>query len=112
MIEDWVLLAKKWKNTAVIGADLWSSAKGEEGATWGTGNDNTDWNFAAERVGKAIQSVNSDWLIIVEGTGNGTWWGSNLEGVHTNPIRLPVQKQLVYSVNEYANDTFTQVVFF
>ena len=47
--------------------------------------------------------------MIVEGVGNATWWGSNLKGVATHPIKLKVPNKVVYSVHEYANDTFTQV---
>jgi len=40
----------------------------------------TDWNNAAERCGNAIQAVNPDALIIVEGVSIvGTdvyWWGA------------------------------------
>ena len=107
-IDDWVMLADRYSNSAVIGADLWNDPKGI--STWGSGNIGTDWNLAAERVGAAIQADNEKWLLIVEGIGNATWWGSNLEGVATNPVRLPKQNQLVYSVHEYANDTFTQVI--
>ena len=100
-VSDWVMLAKRYVGTAVIGVDLWNEPK--DPCTWGAGLD-TDWNAAAERVGNAIQAVNPDLLIIVEGIQNNSWWGSNLEGVATHPIRLSVPNKVVYSVHEYPND--------
>ena len=71
MISDWVMLAKRYKGTAVIGADVWNEPKME--STWGAGVPATDWNKAAERVGNAILAANPDWLIFVEGVGGDTW---------------------------------------
>ena len=100
-ISDWVMLAKRYIGTAVVGADLWNEPK--DPCTWGAGLE-TDWNAVAERVGNAILAVNPDLLIIVEGIQNNSWPGSNLEGVATHPIRLSVPNKVVYSVHEYPND--------
>ena len=112
-IDGWTLLAKRYKNQAnVIGADLKNNPHGA--ATWGSGDIATDWRLAAERCGNAILSVNSDWLIVVEGI-SGTvagqklsshWWGGNLEGVRHNPVRLSVPNKLVYSIHEYGAGVF------
>ncbi|MFC5313828.1 glycoside hydrolase family 5 protein, partial [Azospirillum rugosum] len=65
MIANWKMLAERYKgNDTVIGADLHNEPHGQ--ATWGDGGPN-DWARAAERIGNAIQSVNKDWLLIVEG---------------------------------------------
>ena len=72
-IDDWVMLARRYRNTAVMAADLWNEPK--MNATWGTGDLASDWRLAAERVGNAIQAVNPDWLLVVEGVGGATWWG-------------------------------------
>ena len=91
--------------TCVIGADLWNEPKMK--ASWGY-NPETDWNLAAERVGAAIQNVNPDWLIFVEGIGVDYWWGGNLQGVKTHPVRLPIPNKVVYSVHEYIIDLYPQ----
>ena len=91
--------------TCVIGADLWNEPKMK--ASWGY-NPETDWNLAAERVGTAIQNVNPDWLIFVEGIGVDYWWGGNLQGVKTHPVRLPIPNKVVYSVHEYIIDLYPQ----
>ena len=109
LISDWVFLAQRYKGTAVMGADLWNEPKRE--SSWGTGNLQTDWNSAAERIGNAILAVNSDWLIFVEGIGEGTWWGGNLLGVASNPVVLSVPNKLVYSVHEYCQDVHNQTWF-
>ena len=105
-ISDWVMLAKRYKGTAVIGADLWNEPKLQ--STWGAGVDATDWNLAASRVGKAIQVVNTDWLLFVEGVGGDTWWGGDLRNAGSFPVQLTYQNKLVYSVHEYCKDISSQ----
>ena len=48
-ISDWVMLAKRFAGTAVVGADLWEQPRGS--ATWGSGA-STDWDLAATRAGR------------------------------------------------------------
>lgn len=103
-IADWVMLARRYRgNTTVIGADLHNEPHGP--ATWGDGIRSTDWRLAAERAGNAIQAVNSDWLIVVEGVehyaGNWYWWGGNLMGAEHHPVRLLHPEKLVYSAHDY-----------
>ena len=72
----------------------------------------TDWRLAAERAGNAILAVNSNWLIFVEGIdcykGDCYWWGGNLEGVATAPVRLNVANRLVYSAHDYPSTVASQ----
>ncbi|WP_377268967.1 glycoside hydrolase family 5 protein [Peterkaempfera sp. SMS 1(5)a] len=121
-ISDWVMLAKHYKgNNTVVGADLHNEPNAT--ATWGSGDTATDWRLAAEKGGNAILAANPDWLIIVEGNecyGPGgtsdkytagtscTWWGGNLQGAATAPVRLNVPNKLVYSAHEYATSVFHQ----
>ena len=104
MIENWKMLAERYAdNPSVIAADLHNEPHGQ--ATWGDGNQATDWKAAAERIGNAIQSVNPNWLLIVEGVENSSegtyWWGGNLDGVKTDPIDFNIDNKLVYSVHDY-----------
>jgi endoglucanase len=110
-IKDWTDLAAKYKkNPLVIGADLHNEPHAE--ATWGDGNQKTDWRLAAERAGNAILKVNPNWLIIVEGiesfNGKGYWWGGNLQGAGANPVRLSDQSKLVYSAHDYSPKVWGQ----
>ena len=113
-IDAWTMLARRYKNQRnVIGADLKNEPHGE--ASWGTGDRATDWRLAAERAGNAIQAVNPDWLIVVEGVQNNVpgqqlqhWWGGNLEGVRNYPVRLNVPNKLVYSPHEYGAGVHNQ----
>ncbi|MGD1861876.1 MAG: cellulase family glycosylhydrolase [Leptolyngbyaceae cyanobacterium] len=113
-IGTWELLAQRYRNQAnVIGADLKNEPHGAAG--WGTGDRATDWRLAAERAGNAIQAINSDWLIVVEGVQNNVpgqqldhWWGGNLEGVKNYPVRLPRPNKLVYSPHEYGAGVHNQ----
>ncbi len=73
-ISDWQMLASRYKNNPmVIGADLHNEPHAP--ACWGCGNTTVDWRLAAERAGNAILSVNSNWLIFVEGVG---WYWSRV----------------------------------
>ncbi|SMH44561.1 cellulase family glycosylhydrolase [Azospirillum agricola] len=104
MIENWKMLAQRYAgNDAVIAADLHNEPHGA--ATWGDGNTSTDWARAAERIGNAIQSVNKDWLMIVEGVeivnNNWYWWGGNLLGQKNYDVNFNVDNKLVYSVHDY-----------
>jgi endoglucanase len=113
-ISTWRKLADRFDdNPNVIAADLKNEPHGS--ATWGTGGA-TDWRRAAEVAGAAVQAVNPDLLIIVEGIEGPVaggkldvhWWGGNLEGVRSAPVRLPVPNKLVYSPHEYGPGVFAQ----
>ncbi|MDQ3785798.1 MAG: cellulase family glycosylhydrolase [Actinomycetota bacterium] len=115
-ISDWRMLAQRYLgNTTVIGADLHNephAIQGGGGANWGSGDQATDWRLAAERAGNAILAVNPNWLIVVEGVseynGSGYWWGGNLQGAASAPVRLNVANRLVYSAHDYATSVFPQ----
>ncbi len=110
-INHWVALANRYKgNTTVIGADLHNEPHGA--AKWGSGVNSNDWRLAAERCGNAILAANPDLLIIVEGVGtfNGAnyWWGGNLMGAQSFPVRLNVANRLVYSTHDYPSTVASQ----
>lgn len=115
-ISDWRMLAQRYLgNTTVVGADLHNephSIQGGGGSCWGCGTTASDWRLAAERAGNAILAVNPNWLIIVEGVdsfnGSGYWWGGNLQGAASFPVRLNVANRLVYSAHDYATSVFPQ----
>ena len=110
-IDDWKMLATRYKGrSTVTGFDLHNEPHGS--ATWGDGNTSTDWRLAAERAGTAVQAINPDLLIIVEGIENagGTsyWWGGNLRNAAASPVRLPVADHLVYSPHDYPASVYSQ----
>lgn len=114
-IDTWKMLAIRYKNQAnVVGADLKNEPHGK--ASWGTNDLATDWRLAAERCGNAIQAINPNWLIVVEGVENNVpgqklkihWMGANLEGVDRFPVRLSRPNKLVYSPHEYGQGVFNQ----
>jgi len=75
----------------------------------------TDWRLAAERAGNAIQAVNPNLLIIVEGIENAGgasyWWGGNLKNAGNAPVQLNVANQLVYSIHDYPASVYAQTWF-
>lgn len=108
-IDDWKMLARRYAtNPTVIGADLHNEP---HAGTWGGGGA-TDWAAAAERAGNAVLSVNSNWLIFVEGVadykGQSYWWGGNLMGVKDRPIVLNTPNRVVYSPHDYPNSVYAQ----
>jgi endoglucanase len=114
-IDTWKMLATRYRNQAnIIGADLKNEPHGR--ASWGTNDPATDWRLAAERCGNAIQAINPNWLIVVEGVENNVpgqklkihWMGANLEGVARNPVRLSRPNKVVYSPHEYGSGVFNQ----
>ena len=113
-INDMKALATRYLgNSTVIGIDLHNEPHGA--ACWGCGDMTVDWRLAAERGGNAVLSVNPNLLVFVEGVekyqGTTGWWGGNLRGAGTFPVRLSVANHLVYSPHEYATSVFHQVWF-
>ena len=118
-ITDWIFLAKKFgKYSNVIGADIKNEPHNE--ASWGTGNEKTDFRLFVERAGQKILEVAPQWMIFVEGTqythvpridaiikkkGWWTFWGENLMGVKEYPVRLP-EKKVVYSPHVYGPSVY------
>jgi len=109
------LLARYGKQWNVVAFDL----KNEPwGTTWG-GDQSTDWRSAAERIGNHILSTTngSRFLIFVEGTNNSPacaqacFWGENLQGPLTAPIKLSNPAKLVYSPHCYGPSVAYQTYF-
>jgi len=116
--DDWVDALRTMANRYgddpnVVAADLKNEPHGE--AQWGTGAAQ-DWRRAAERAGDAVHAIAPHWLVVVEGVEGPVpgqqldrhWWGGNLEGVRSSPIRLARQDKLVYSPHEYGPGVHAQ----
>lgn len=109
-IGDWTRLAMRYRNTpTVVAFDLHQEP--HDPAVWGGGSMTLDWRLAAERAGSAILAVHPELLIVVQGVGEaagtGYWWGGNLKGVKTAPVRLPADR-LVYGTNDYPRSVVNQ----
>lgn len=129
-LDDWRHVALYFLNDpAVIGMDLFNEPHSIKhptscatyvtghGSSWGAcdgqENPDTDWRAAAQQAGNIVLSQNPNLLVIVEGTTIGpdsaghfdpTSFGTNLAAAATQPVRLNVPNQLVYSVHEYSWD--------
>ena len=113
-VDAWRTMANRFGDDPnVVAADLKNEPHGE--AQWGTGAPE-DWRRAAERAGDAVHAITPHWLIVVEGvegpvagqTLDRHWWGGNLEGVRSSPVRLERQNKLVYSPHEYGPGVYAQ----
>lgn len=117
-IADWKTLASRYlNNPTVIGFDLRNEPHGANsgGACWGCGDISRDWRLAAERAGDAVQTVNPQLLIFVEGVdcygSDCGWWGGNLEGAQPYPVVLNTSNHLVYSAHDYGPNLSGQAWF-
>lgn len=116
------LFESKWN---VFALDIKNEPHGH--ATWGSGDRDTDWNSAAERICKHLIRNHPEYkgLFFIEGVQipysesreidpHHKWWGGDLEGVHDYPIRLgnmAWDKRVVYSPHVYGPDVFLQDFF-
>lgn len=96
--EDWIehwetVMTRFVDNPYVVGADLRNEVRG----LWGTMPWEA-WAAAAEKCGNRLLRMNRDWLIIVGGTES----GNDLAGVSTRPVRLDVDRRVVYSAHVYS----------
>jgi endoglucanase len=110
-VANWVMLAQRYNgNPAVLGVDLHNEPRGP--ATWGSEDAATDWRLAAERAGNAILEVNPYLLIFVQGVerygDDWYWWGGNVAGARSAPVRLNVPGRVVYSPHDYGPGVYWQ----
>ena len=126
-VNDWATLAKRYAgNPTVVGFDLRNephTPAGDtyaQGATWGTGDPNTDVRLAYEQAGNAILAVDPGALIFCEGIGenptasggmNSTWWGGDLALAGQYPVTLSSPGHVVYSAHDYGPSLFQQTWF-
>lgn len=82
-----------------MGADVFNEP---HGARW------ADWAGVASQLGDFVLSKCARWLVFVEGVahegrgGKGEFfWGENLEGAASHPVRLSTPDKLVYSPHVY-----------
>lgn len=114
VIQGWRKLADRYRNTwNVFAIDV----KNEPfQGTWNTGNQNTDFNKAAERIGNAVVN-DTNWLVFVEGTASsppcadGCFYGENLQGVENAPVKLSKAGRVVYSPHTYGPNVYNQNYF-
>ena len=93
-IRNWeTVMARYANNSLVIGADLRNEVRG----LWGT-MPWSRWASAAERCGNRLLKMNSNWIIVVEGTES----ANDLRGARARPVKLDVAHRLVYSAHVYA----------
>ena len=116
-ISDLTFVAQRYAGVpGVIGIDIKNEPHGA--ATWGTGNNATDWNRAAERAAAAILPLAPHWLIAVEGIGenpscsgsNAHFWGGNLEPLACTPLNIPANR-LLLAPHTYGPDVYVQPYF-
>jgi endoglucanase len=128
-VNDWVTMAKLFANNpTVVGFDLRNEPHTPagvayaNGATWGSGDPNTDVRLAYQTAGNAILAQDPGALIFCEGDGqfpdsasstgfDSTWWGGDLQGVAQFPVTLSTPNHVVYSPHDYGPVEFQQVWF-
>lgn len=94
-------MARRYKhNPRVIGMDLRNEIRKANGLTptWGDKDPKTDWHQAAQKIGRDLQDIAPDWLIIV----GGLFYQMDLTGVFKHPIVLNKPNKLVYTGHIYS----------
>ncbi|MDC7223611.1 MAG: cellulase family glycosylhydrolase [Spirochaetales bacterium] len=122
-IEDWEMLAERYKDTDnVVAYDINNEPHGGyivEGmtpaATWGFDLEeygDTNWKEAAEKCAQAILDIDPDIFIVIQGVqdyeGSNYWWGSNHAGLNDYPITDLPTNRVIYSVHEYGPEVSSQ----
>ncbi|KAF4146175.1 Cellulase (glycosyl hydrolase family 5) [Phytophthora infestans] len=87
----------------VFAMDIKNEPKGK--ATWGKGDEDTDWNLQAAKIGNAVLKKCPRLLIFVQGVqtnikGVSMKWGQaggSLQGAKDYPVKLSNMERLVYS---------------
>jgi len=128
-VTDWTTMAKRYAgNPTVIGFDLRNEPHTPagvayaQGATWGTGDPNTDIRLAYQNAGNAILGVDPQALIFAEGISmnpdssatsgfDSTWWGGDLVEAGQFPVTLSSPNHVVYSAHDYGPNLFQQTWF-
>merc|ERR1711988_1154886 len=119
------LVKGKWN---VFALDLKNEPHGR--ATWGDGNEWTDWNLAAEKMATHIMDNHPEFtgFFFVEGTQqanienidpNPKFWGGDLEGASKYPITFrkygeeyaESENRIVYSPHVYGPDVYQMNMF-
>lgn len=108
IIEAWRRIASRYAECShVFAYDLKNEPHGR--ATWGSGDPDTDWAQAVERMGNALHAVNPTPLIFAEGLdrradGGCTFWGGDVEGLRKYVPKLQRPEKLVISPHVYGPD--------
>jgi endoglucanase len=98
-LSDWESMTVRFASIPqVIGVDLRNEPRGT--ATWGGSDPSTDWQAAAELGGDAVQSVDPNLLIFVEGVN----YALDLSGVASLPVTLNDPDHVVYEAHDYGFD--------
>jgi len=114
VLRGWDILIERYHNKSnVIAVDI----KNEPFlGTWNTDNPSTDWDAACTRIGNHIASQTS-WLVFVEGVASSPpcaqacFYGENLQGVKTAPVKLTASNRIVYSPHTYGPNVYPQLYF-
>jgi endoglucanase len=98
-LSDWESMTARFASIPqVIGVDLRNEPRGT--ATWGGSDSSTNWQAAAELGGDAVQSVDPNLLIFVEGVN----YALDLSGVASLPVTLNDPDHVVYEAHDYGFD--------
>ncbi|HVV22623.1 MAG TPA: cellulase family glycosylhydrolase [Pseudonocardiaceae bacterium] len=126
-VSDWSKIAQRYAgNPTVVGFDLRNEPHTPtgvayaDGATWGTGDPNTDVRLAYQNAGNAVLAADPNALVFVEGISetpnssggyDSTWWGGDLELAGQYPVTLSSPGHVVYSAHDYGPTLFQQTWF-
>jgi endoglucanase len=132
----WEWVAKRYKDDdTIVAFDLKNEPHGQPSgneafAKWDSSTDPTNWKYTAEETAKRILAINPNVLILIEGIEAfpidgktwtskvktdyySNWWGGNLRGVASLPVKVTGhQQQIMYSPHDYGPLVFAQPWFY
>ncbi|MCQ2253779.1 MAG: glycoside hydrolase family 5 protein [Bacteroidales bacterium] len=98
----WRFMVERYKDRKfVVAAELRNEIRKDGilnlSPTWGSGNPDTDWHYAASRCAEMILAVNPNLLIMIGGID----YQCDLSYTVFRPVRLSAGNKLVYVVHDY-----------
>jgi endoglucanase len=110
VIQTWDVVVNRFakKHWNLIAIDLKNEP---HGVTWGSGDQTTDFQLAAQRIGNHILANGGEKLLIfVTGAHSdppcACFWGENFMNVVQHPVVLSNQEKLVYTPHTYGPNVF------
>jgi endoglucanase len=102
----WFRMLDRYKDhPSLFAVDLLNEPHGK--ATWGTGDESTDWKLFVERALPEFKEryPDSRWLYFVEGIN----WGKDLSGYLDHPLNTEIPDRIVFSPHNYGKSVVPDI---
>jgi endoglucanase len=111
----WKFMVDRYKNTwNVVAMDVFNEPFA---ATWGLGDESTDFNTWCQIIGDMAHASGANWLVMCEGTfvspptPDWCFYGGDLIGVASTPVVLETPDKVVYCPHAYGPNMYNESYF-